>query len=535
MTVFGGTVAGLRMSLRLAGAALIVVAAATAQASAMTPPIAGAAATERGGGVGVPAQPENAAGYPSQLRVSAGQEPSDLQETLGRRLSFWSVAPFVLILLGIAIIPLVHGGWWESHVNKGVVSALCALPVLAYLLNHGPVGAEVLVDVLHEYYAFIVLLVALFTISGGIYLEGDLRATPLVNTAFLALGAVMASFIGTTGAAMLLIRPLLRTNRERTRTTHVFVFFIFLVANIGGALLPVGDPPLFLGYLYGVPFFWTMRALWPMWLTAVAMLLAVFYVWDNYAYSKEPPAALRRDDTRQTPLRLHGRVNVALVAGVLIAAVYCRKYSLVTGQAVDLTWMQQPAMLLLALTSFAIDYRKREQARSAGDLRRTLTPRDHNHFTFAPMIEVAVLFFGIFVTMIPAVCLLKAHGAESGITEPWQFFWMTGGLSSFLDNAPTYATYFALGQGVTKGLLVSHPDLLVVAARTGPVAWHILAAISVGAVFMGANTYIGNAPNFMIRSICEEARVRMPSFFGYMMYSGTVLIPTFVLLMLVYL
>jgi Na+/H+ antiporter NhaD/arsenite permease-like protein len=196
--------------------------------------------------------------------------------------------------------------------------------------------------------------------------------------------------------------------------------------------------------------------------------------------------------------------------------------------------MQQPVMLLLALISFSLDYRSKERARRA-DQHRHRTPRDHNQFTFAPMIEVGVLFFGIFVTMIPAICLLKAHGAESGITEAWQFFWMTGGLSSFLDNAPTYATYFALGQGVTKALLASDPNLLVVPARTGPVASHILAAISLGAVFMGANTYIGNAPNFMVRSICEEARVRMPSFFGYMLYSGTVLIPTFFLLMLIYL
>ena len=196
--------------------------------------------------------------------------------------------------------------------------------------------------------------------------------------------------------------------------------------------------------------------------------------------------------------------------------------------------MQQPAMLLLALLSFSIDYRSKDRAHKAAR-HQHMTPRDHNHFTFAPMIEVAVLFFGIFVTMIPAVCLLKAYGAESGVTEPWQFFWMAGGLSSFLDNAPTYATYFALGQGVTKGLLASDPGLIVVAAKTGPIAWDILAAISLGAVFMGANTYIGNAPNFMVRSICEEARVRMPSFFGYMVYSGLVLIPTFVLFMLVYL
>ncbi len=494
------------------------------------------------------ALPASASASPEAVAAVAGQaQPAvvsaapavphtapDLQEELGARLSFWSVVPFVLILLGIAVIPLIHGGWWESHINKGLVSTLCALPVLAYLLNQGPIGMEVLAEVLHEYYAFIVLLIALFTISGGIFLEGDLKATPLVNTTFLALGALVASFIGTTGAAMLLVRPLLKTNSERTHTTHVFVFFIFLVANIGGALLPVGDPPLFLGYLYGVPFFWTLRALWPAWLSVASVLLIVFYVWDTYAYSREPASAIRRDAARQAGLKLHGRGNFVLLGGVLLAVIFLRRHDLAGGTTLDLSWMQQPVMLLLALISFSIDYRSKDRAHRAARHAHQ-TPRDHNRFTFAPMIEVAVLFFGIFVTMIPAVCLLKAYGARSGVTEPWQFFWLTGGLSSFLDNAPTYATYFALGQGVTKGLLAADPGLAVVAAKTGPIAWEILVAVSLGAVFMGANTYIGNAPNFMVRSICEEARVRMPSFFAYMAYSGLVLLPTFVLVMWIYL
>lgn len=492
-------------------------------------PASASASPEAVAAVAGQAQPAVVSAAPAVPHAAA-----DLQEELGARLSFWSVVPFVLILLGIAVIPLIHGGWWESHINKGVVSTLCALPVLAYLLNQGPIGMEILAEVLHEYYAFIVLLIALFTISGGIFLEGDLKATPLVNTAFLALGALVASFIGTTGAAMLLVRPLLKTNSERTHTTHVFVFFIFLVANIGGALLPVGDPPLFLGYLYGVPFFWTLRALWPAWLSVVSVLLVVFYVWDTYAYSREPASAIRRDAARHAGLKLHGRGNFVLLGGVLLAVVFLRRHDLAGGTALDLSWMQQPVMLLLALVSFSIDYRSKDRAHKAA--RHThQTPRDHNRFTFAPMIEVAVLFFGIFVTMIPAICLLKAYGARSGVIEPWQFFWLTGGLSSFLDNAPTYATYFALGQGVTKGLLAADPGLAVVAAKTGPIAWEILVAVSLGAVFMGANTYIGNAPNFMVRSICEEARVRMPSFFGYMTYSGLVLLPAFVLVMWIYL
>jgi Na+/H+ antiporter NhaD/arsenite permease-like protein len=460
-------------------------------------------------------------------------EPSGVFETLGRRISPWAIVPFVLILLAIAILPLIRGHWWESHPNKAVVSVLCALPVVAYLANLGPIGFQAIAEVLHDYYAFVVLLVALFTISGGIYLEGDLEATPIINTVYLGTGALLASFIGTTGAAVLLIRPLLKTNSERTRKTHVFVFFIFLVANIGGCLLPVGDPPLFLGYLYGVPFFWTLKTLWPAWLTAVAILLAVFYLWDTFAYSREPASALRRDQRRRSPLKVHGRTNFALILGVLLAVIYLRTFDLGNGVTLDVSWMRQPVMLLLALLSFALDYRRREPG-AAGSQHHAGTPRDRNHFTFAPMIEVAVLFFGIFITMIPAICLLKAHGAESGITQPWQFFWMTGGLSSFLDNAPTYATYFALGQGVTQGLLTADPGLAVIQTHSGPIAAHILVAISLGAVFMGANTYIGNAPNFMVRSICEEAKVRMPSFFHFMLYSACILIPTFVLLMAIY-
>jgi Na+/H+ antiporter NhaD/arsenite permease-like protein len=477
------------------------------------------------------------AGVHAPLHQSEGTSQAgaayDIEEALGQRLSYWSVTPFVLILLSIAIIPLIHGRWWEQNVNKSVVSFLCALPILAYLIDQGPLGLEVLVTVLHEYYAFIILLVALFTISGGIYLEGDLRATPILNTVFLGIGSVLASVIGTTGAAMVLIRPLLRANSERKHTTHVFVFFIFLVANIGGSLLPVGDPPLFLGYLYGVPFFWTLRALWPAWLTATAILLAVFYVWDTYAYSRESPRDKELDRVRERGIRIHGRINFLLILGVLSSVIYLRGYELASGTTIDVTWMRQPVMMLLALVSFAIDHRVRERRRREGHEHHQ-TPRDRNRFSFAPMIEVAVLFIGIFITMIPAICLLKAHGAESGITRPWQFYWMTGGLSSFLDNAPTYATYFALGQGVTKGLLVNGADLVLVATRTGPIAWNILVGISLGAVFMGANTYIGNAPNFMVRSICEDAKVRMPSFLGYMLYSACILIPTFLLIMAIY-
>ena len=463
-------------------------------------------------------------GQPSEAR-------HDVQEELGKLLPYWTVAPFVFILLAIALLPLFTSHWWESNLNKGVISTLCSLPILAYLVWIGPLGMEVLAEVLQDYYGFIILLVALFTISGGIHLEGDLKATPLVNSTFLGLGAILASFIGTTGAAMVLIRPLLSTNRERKYKSHIFIFFIFLVANIGGSLLPVGDPPLFLGYLFGVPFFWTLR-LWPLWLTAVAIVLAVFYFWDTRAYSRESAADLRRDRQQQKKLKVHGLINVVLILGVLGSVVLLSDYPM-GPYSINLKWMRQPVMILLALISFVLDHRKKERAHKHGHL-QFKSPREHNAFTFYAMIEVAVLFIGIFITMTPAICLLKAHGAETGVKYAWQFFWMSGGLSSFLDNAPTYATYFALGQGVTKGLLASGGGFSVIEANTGPISENILMAISAGSVFMGANTYIGNAPNFMVKSICEEAKVKMPSFFGYMAYSIGILIPTFLLVTYIY-
>jgi Na+/H+ antiporter NhaD/arsenite permease-like protein len=461
-----------------------------------------------------------------------GAPRQDPQEELGRMLSFYSVIPFIVILLAIALIPLIHGHWWESNLNKGVVAIFCSLPILAYLFWIGPLGQEVLADIMRDYYAFIMLLVALFTISGGIYLEGNLKATPLVNTIFIAIGSVLASFIGTTGAAMLLIRPLLNTNRERKHKAHIFIFFTFLVCNIGGSLLPVGDPPLFLGYLFGVPFFWTLR-LWPIWLTEVALILAIFYFWDTWAYSKETKADLKHDERAQKGIKIHGIFNIVLIWGVLLAVVVLRKYE-IDGRHIDLAWMQQPAMILLALISFVVDHNKKEKANRHGHT-HFKAPRELNAFNFNAIIEVAVLFVGIFITMTPAICLLKAFGAQTGVHYAWEFFWMSGGLSSFLDNAPTYATYFALGQGVTKGLLASGAQLSLVETTTGPIAEHILIAISVGSVFMGANSYIGNAPNFMVKTICEEAKVKMPSFFGYMAYSCGILVPSFLLIMYIYL
>ena len=401
-----------------------------------------------------------------------------------------SIFPFVLMLLGIAVLPLAAPHFWELNRNKAIVSVVLGAPVAVWTAVQLPLE---LAHVVRDYVAFVLLLGSLYVISGGIYLAGDLRATPWTNVRFLALGAVIANFIGTTGASMLLIRPVLRTNSERRHIVHTVVFFIFLVSNIGGSLTPLGDPPLFLGYLNGVPFLWTLR-LFPAWLAVTVLLLAIYWAWDRRMYRKETPAALAQDKALQEPLKLHGKRNFVLLAGIVLAVAL-----LPPG------W-REACMAVLAVLSLY------------------LTPRHvrvANHFSWAPIVEVAVLFAGIFATMVPVLDLLRLKGSELGVEAPWEFFWGTGLLSSFLDNAPTYLTFFSMAQG------------LGLAPEVAGMSHEILVAISLGAVFMGANTYIGNGPNFMVKAIAESRGVKMPSFGGYMMYSGAILIPIFVLVGLI--
>ena len=399
-------------------------------------------------------------------------------------LPVYTVLPFVAMLLAIAVCPLLIPHWWESNRNKLVVACALGLPVVGlYAVRH----PHALLETAEEYVSFLLLLSALYIIAGGTRLSGDLEATPLVNTAFLGVGSLLASFLGTTGASMVLIRPVLETNRQRTHMTHTVIFFIFLVSNIGGLLTPLGDPPLFLGYFRGVPFTWTFRLL-PHWLFTVGVLLLVYFIWDSVAYGWEPARAIAKDEAERRPLRLQGTLNFVWLGGVVLAVAFLHA-----------PWREALILVLAGLSLWQ-------------------TPRAvhrENAFSAGPMIEVAVLFFGIFLTMIPALDLLRARGAELGVVKPWQFFWATGLLSSFLDNAPTYLAFLALGQG------------LHLADEVVGMPHAILAAISVGAVFMGANTYIGNAPNFMVKAIAEASRVRMPSFFGYMLYSGGVLLPVF--------
>lgn len=431
--------------------------------------------------------------------------------TLGHELSPWMVAPFVGLLLCIAVLPLAAGEWFEKNRNKALVAALFGVPVVTVLaLGYGAEGRESIGHTLHEYISFIILLTALFAISGGVYLSGDPLATPRNNLVFLLVGAVLANFIGTTGAAMLLVRPVLRANAERTHMRHTVIFLIFVVCNVGGLLTPLGDPPLFLGFLRGVDFFWTLRLL-PQWALAVGLTLLVYLVLEVRAYRREPTTAVLADRAEYVPIRIHGKLNVLFLAGV-IGAVLASAPLAAAGEEVNFPFLREAVMVAMIVLSLRLGPRR---------------PRELNRFTWAPIQEVAIVFAGIFAAMIPALAILEARGQELGLTEPWQFFWTTGALSSFLDNAPTYLTFTATAQGLlglpdTAGLMSTQ-----VSPLTGLSPSAFLAAISCGAVFMGANSYIGNAPNFMVKSIAEESGVAMPHFFGYMAYSAVVLLPVF--------
>jgi Na+/H+ antiporter NhaD/arsenite permease-like protein len=436
-------------------------------------------------------------------------------ERLGDVLPWWTVLPFVGMLATIALGPQLMPHFWERPRNQLLVALAWSTPAVACMLwlAHGEAALHALTHAGLEYLSFIVLLGSLFVISGGILVRADLPAKPWVNTAFLGVGAVLANLVGTTGASMLLIRPVLRTNSERANTLHVPIFFIFLVSNVGGALTPIGDPPLFLGYLRGVPFSWTLTHLWDEWLVVVGLLLAVFFALDTYMYRQESEERRQLDERRIEPITVQGWENVALLLGVVASVLLLSPDP--ESQDFRQYHAREIAMILLAALSWW----------------RTPWPvREGNLFSWGPILEVAALFCGIFLTMIPATALLEVHGATLGVTEPWQYFWAAGALSSFLDNAPTYVTFAAMACG-------SYAEHCPNAESLGSLTQHaesavVLQAISLGAVFMGANTYIGNGPNFMVRAIALSAGYRMPSFFGYMGWAAVFLLPLFVLLTL---
>jgi Na+/H+ antiporter NhaD/arsenite permease-like protein len=413
-------------------------------------------------------------------------------EEFGSEVPVWAVIPFAVMLLGIAVLPLVAHHWWESNRNRGIFTAVVATPMAIYLLLEFPEG---LLHSGHEYASFIALLGSLYVIAGGIHVSGDLKATPGTNVAILGIGAVLANLIGTTGASMVLIRTILRTNGQRQHVAHIPFFFILLVSNCGGLLTPMGDPPLFLGYLRGVPFTWTL-GLWPFWLGAVGYLLAAFYVADRRAYAKEEAKNIALDEAERVPVSAQGLINVPLLFGV-IGAIF-----------LPTPWRE---VVMVALTLISVFVGPRP-------------PRVANGFTYGPILEVAILFAGIFVTMVPALALLEARGSQLGLTEPWQFFLTTGSLSSMLDNAPTYLTFLstALGLGIE-----AEGAAMITLSGGGSLPEVFLIAISTAAVFMGANTYIGNGPNFMVKAISEEVGYSMPSFFGFALRALLVLAPIY--------
>ena len=441
----------------------------------------------------------------------------------GSRLSAWWGLPFAGMLLSIAILPLAAASLWHHHFGKIAAAwALAFLLPFAAVFGPGLMGSSLVHSLVAEYLPFIVLLTALFTAAGGIYVRGNLHGSPGLNVALMAIGAVLASVMGTTGASMLLIRPLIRANDNRKNVAHVVVFFIFIVSNAGGSLTPLGDPPLFLGFLKGVSFFWTVSHIFPETLFLIGALLAIFFAIDTWHYRRE--GVQRVDPTPDTPgLAIDGMVNLlpllAIIGLVLMSGTWNPGIAFdVFGTELTLqALVRDVALVGVTLASLAI------------------TPagvREANSFSWAPMQEVAKLFIGIFVTMIPVLAMLKVGeaGAFAGVARavtgadgqplPWAYFWFSGALSSFLDNAPTYLVFFNLAGG--------DPQVLMTTLAT------TLAAVSAGSVFMGANTYIGNAPNFMVKAIAEDRGVRMPSFFGYMLWSGAILLPLFGVMTLIW-
>jgi len=429
----------------------------------------------------------------------------------------WGV-PFAGILLSIALLPLLAPSFWHHHYGK--VSAAWSLAfLLPFGLIHGApqAGAQLVHALLAEYIPFIILLAALYAVAGGIHIRGNLRGSAGLNTTILAIGAVLASLMGTTGASMLLIRPLIRANDNRKHKVHVVVFFIFIVSNVGGSLTPLGDPPLFLGFLKGVDFFWTARNIFPDTLFVVGALLALFYALDRWYFRHE--GVMPFDPTPDTgSIGFDGAVNFWLLGGVLVLVLMSGVWKSPVGFEIMGTRVGLPGLVrdvgLVALTLLSL---------------KITAAKVHaaNQFGWGPMAEVAKLFAGIFLTIVPVIAMLKAglHGPfgavvsavtrPDGQPDPAMYFWATGILSSFLDNAPTYLVFFNTAGGDPQALMTTYATTL--------------AAISAGAVFMGANTYIGNAPNLMVKAIAESRGVRMPSFFGYMLWSGAILIPLFIL------
>ncbi len=463
-----------------------------------------------------------------QLSPPAGAPGPEAFQHLGGGWAVLGAGPFVVLLAAIAALPMLGGrvaGWWGRPTSKWVVAGLCGAAGLSF---HYAVAGDSgrLVETLLDYLAFMSLIAALYVVSGGIHLSGAFSGLPWLNTAFLAVGAVLANLMGTTGASLLLIRPLLHANRRRHHKVHLVVFFIFVVSNTGGLLTPLGDPPLYLGFLKGVPFTWTLRLL-PQWALLLALLLTVFHFVDEIIFHREEletKHALAEDlRLAEYPLKIEGWPNVALlfcVLGVVVGSgQLLPTLAHAFGEKQGAAYCKTLQVLALGgITGAALWLKMRPEGG---------VPFRRNHFSFEPLAEVASLFLGIFAAMLPALDLIQARAGNLALDRPWQFFWLSGLLSSFLDNAPTYLTFASLA-AAKAGL---GGDSLGALAQASP---SLLKAVACGSVFMGANTYIGNGPNFMVKAIAEHSGLEMPSFIGYMGWSAVVLLPIFLVETLVF-
>ena len=433
--------------------------------------------------------------------------------------SAWSMIPFGLMLLTIAVAPLLVEHWWESNKHKLTVALFLGVPTAVCLIAGGMLH-ELEHQLFGDYIPFIVLLLALYVVTGGIHLSGDIKAKPWVNTLFLGLGWLLASFMGTTGAAMLLIRPLLTTNRQRDHKVHTVLFFIALCANCGGLLTPLGDPPLFMLFLRGAEFTWFF-SMWTPWLFTGVLLMIVYYLLDTYYYKREHWTALSADHREHTPLKIEGHVNFLYLLGIVLTVAFVNEGVIPEmGEKHAPMWLKyMREIVLLSLTGLSF-YTTNKKLRFV-----------KNKFSWAPIIEVAVLFLGIFTTMTPALAYLNDNAASLGLGETWQFYYMSGALSSFLDNTPTAVAFHSVASGLTPEQMLTFGDSFMAG-----IPEVLLKAICVGSVYFGAMTYIGNGPNFMVKAIAEENGVKMPSFFGYMLkFSLIVLLPIYILVQLIFL
>lgn len=433
--------------------------------------------------------------------------------------SAWSMIPFGLMLLVIAVAPLIVAEWWDKNKHKLAVSLLLAIPT-AVCLVMGGMAKELEHQLLADYVPFLVLLMALYVITGGIHLSGDIKAKPWINTSFLALGWFLASIMGTTGAAMLLIRPLLSTNQQREHKVHTVLFFIALVANCGGLLTPLGDPPLFMLFLRGAEFSW-FASLFPQWLFTGLVLLLIYFALDSFYYKKEHWTALSADAREQQPIKIQGKTNLVYLVGVILSVAFIHSGTIPQmADASSPLWIRYMREIILVLLMMMSLYTTKRYVRYK-----------LNKYSWAPINEVAVLFFGIFVTMTPALAFLNENATSLGFNHSWQFYYATGALSSFLDNTPTAVAFHSVATGLTAEQVAAFGGDIVAG-----VPEVLLQAICLGAVFFGAMTYIGNGPNFMVKAIAEENGIKMPSFFGYMFkFSLIVLLPIYILVQLIFL